>query len=109
MACDELFMDERNHDVCFRKDEEQKYAIVIMYEVTGDMPPKFITSQALSRESVYPKLEKMLNDWEQGRVVCLNSHFINPKKIISIKVDLFKEKYSNFFKKEDNFDGEYYS
>ena len=106
MLYKELTMDERNHDVCFRKNEDQRYAIVIMYSVGAGLQPRYVTSQPLKSDTVYPKLQKILNDVEQERMVCLNSHFLNPKNIISVKVDLFKDKFGN---KNNEFDGEYYS
>lgn len=106
MTYDELTIDERNHDLCFRHDnDEQRYAIVIMYSI-GTGNSKYVTSQPLKEDSVYPKLENILNDIEQERMVCLNSHFINPKNVISVKVALYRD-YKK--KDDDNFDGEYYS
>ena len=95
---DEVWMpiEERHHDIWFRNDESQKYVIVIMYR-TNDTEPRFVTSSAMSSDKVLPKVEAMLNDFDNKRMVCLNAHFINPANIISIKVDLYKERKGSDF------------
>ena len=98
----ELKLEERNHDL-WRPISGQYYAIIMMYSVNDTSEPRFITSNQLKYDTALDKLEKMLNDWEQERVVCLNSHFVNPDRIICIKVDKWKDKGSRV-----NFDGEFY-
>lgn len=88
---DELTLDERNNDVWFKDNNvDEKYVIVIMYSTTGESAPRFITSTPMFKDTTKAKLERMINDWEQGRAVCLNAHFVNPNNIITIKMDVFK-------------------
>lgn len=89
------------NDLWFKDDENQKYAIIIMYSV-GNGTPRFVSSSAMYRETVERRIAEMHTAFRNGDLVCLNSHFINPRYIISIKVDLWKERSGN------RFDGEYY-
>lgn len=102
MIYKELTLDERNHDI-WKPIEGQYYAIILMYSVNNTSEPRFIASNQLKYDTAMKRLETMLNDWEQERVVCLNSHFINPKNIICIKLDKWKDKSNRV-----NFDGEFY-
>ena len=88
----ELTLEERGTGLWF-KDEtkfpDTKYAIVLMYSA-GRNDPRFVREGPLNPETVMEKVEKMLNDAEQGRYVNLNSQFINPDSIIGFKVDVWK-------------------
>lgn len=102
MIYKELTLDERHHDI-WKGEEGQYYALIVMYSPYGSSEVRFITSQQLKYNTALKKLEDMLNDWEQERVVCLNSHFVNPKNIVCIKMDRWKDKGSRI-----NYDGEFY-
>lgn len=97
----ELTLDERNNDL-WDKGEGSKYAIIIMYSVSTSSEARFITSMPLNYDKALVRMEAMLNDWEQGRAVCLNSHFVNPNNIVLIKMDVWKDK------TKSRFDGEFY-
>ena len=93
----ELTMDERQNDIWADADDGKMYVIVMMYSAKDNAPPRFITSQKMKYETTVKKLEDMLNAQEQGRMVCLNSHFVNPENIICIKMDTWKDKNVNRF------------
>ena len=102
MIYKELTLDERNHDI-WKPIDGQYYAIILMYSVNNTSEPRFVASDKLRYNTAMDKLEGLLNDWEQERAVCLNSHFINPKNIICIKLDKWKDKNGRI-----NYDGEFY-
>ena len=91
----ELTMEERQNDVWADKDN-QMFVVILMYSV-GSSQPRFITSSKMKYETAIKKMEDMLNAKEQGRMVCLNSHFVNPDYVICIKLDVWKEKNANRF------------
>lgn len=97
----ELTMEERNSKIWFK--EDTKYAIVLMYSV-GRSEPRFVRAGPMYPDTVLEKLEKMLNDVEQGRFVCINSQFVNPRNVIGIKVDAWKD----MGDRRDAKDGEFY-
>ena len=85
----EVTLSERDAGLWFR--EDSKYAIVLMYSVGENMGPKFIRAGPMLPETVTQKVEKMLNDIEQGRFVCINSQFVKADRVIGIKVDVWKD------------------
>lgn len=101
MLYSKITMDERNHDLWMK--EDQQYAIILMYSVNESSEPRFISGGPFKPSTVLKRLEDMLNDAEQERFVCINSHFINSKNIICVKVDRWKDKNARV-----NFDGEFY-
>ena len=105
MIYNELTMEERQNDLWKRNDDEQLYVVIMMYSVNDTSEPRFIASQSMKWETAVKKLEAMLNAWEQERAVCLNSHFVNPKNIIMIRLDLWKERTKG---RQTVFDGEFY-
>ena len=103
---EELKMIDRKHDVWFKSGDADRYIIGIMYSPGDGLQPRFVTSNPMMKDSVLTKLEPILNDCEQGRMVCLNAHFINPKNIITVKVALYNESKVNG--RREDYDGEYY-
>lgn len=97
----ELTIDDRPNDLWMQ--EGDKYAIIMMYSVNETSEPRFIRGGPYKPETANEKLDGMLNDAEQGRYVCLNSQFVNPNNIISIKVDRWKGKTDR-----NNSDGNFY-
>lgn len=86
----ELPIDDRANDLWMK--EGDKYAIILMYSVNQTSEPRFIRGGPYKSDVVEEKLENMLNDVEQGRFVCLNSQFVNPKNVVIIKKDKWKAK-----------------
>lgn len=102
MSKEELMIKDRKHDLWLKDDIQ--YAIILMYSVNdSETKPRFITGGPYKPETVEKKLNDMLNSAEQGRYVCHNSQFINPDKIINIKVCKWKDRDNRL-----NFDGEFY-
>lgn len=87
----ETTLNDRYNDL-WLDDEGQKYAIILMYSVNQTSEPRFVRGGPYKSSVCEKKIEAMLNEWENGRAVCLNSHFINPKNIICIKADVWKSK-----------------
>ncbi len=87
----ELTMDERQNDIWLRKDKNVKYAVILMYRST-DSEVKWITKGPLEGETAVKMIEDMLNMLEDDRYVCLNSQFVNPHDVITVKLDLWKDK-----------------
>ena len=85
----EIQIEDRNNDLWCR-DEDLKFAVILMYASTNET--KFITAGPFTDEKSKDILEDLLNDVEQGRFVCLNSQFINPKYVLGIKRDVWKDK-----------------
>ena len=100
---EEITMAERQNDLWKRDNKDEKYAIILMYSVNDTSEPRFITAGPYKFDTANEKLEKLLNGVEQGRFVCISSHFVNPKNVICIKKDIWKGKNSRIM-----YDGEFY-
>lgn len=88
-----LRIDDRNNDLWVSEDDDNRlYALQIMYSTGGYDKPRIITAGPYKSETVRGKLEYLLNDFEQGRYACLNSHFVNPKYVILVRVNRWKDK-----------------
>ena len=85
----EITLSERDAGLLFK--EDSKYTIILMYSVGENMGPSFIRAGPMLPEIVTQKVEKMLNDIEQGRFVCINSQFVKADRVIGIKVDVWKD------------------
>ena len=93
----ELTMEERQNDLWDDNRTDTMYVVIMMYSISDSAQPRFITSQKMKYETAVKKMEDMLNAQEQGRMVCLKSHFVNPNNIICIKLDVWKEKSTSKF------------
>ena len=100
---DEITMDDRQNDLWFKEDDDTQYALIVMFSVNQTSEPRFVTAGPMKAPTVVARAEAMLNAVEQGRYVCISSHFINPKNVICIKVDKWKSKSDRFCQ-----DGEFY-
>lgn len=88
---EELMIEERNNDLWCR-DDSKKFAVILMYSPPNSTEMKFITSGPYTDNKSKEIMENLLNDVEQCRFACLNSQFVNPKYVVCIKRDIWKEK-----------------
>lgn len=88
----ELDLIDRPNDLWLKDD--MQYAITMMFTTNSpsETKPRFITGGPYKMDTVVKRLKELLNSAEQERFVCLNSQFINPKNVISIKVQKWKDK-----------------
>ncbi len=105
MIYKEITMEERNSDVWFDKNKDGNFAITIMYSVSENSSPRFLSGGPFKPDTLWRRLEVILNSIEQERMVCLSAHFINPKNVICVKVSPYKP--SNERARTE--DGEFYN
>ena len=71
--------------------DNERYAIIMMYSVNDGSEPRFVRAGPMYADTVKSKINKMIDDAENGKFVSLNSQFIRAENVISIKVDKWKD------------------
>ena len=68
----------------------KEYAILVMYNAVTDV--KCIAKGPLSSNEVLDEVEDIMDTIEAGKFVCVSSHYLNPKDIVMVTIDLWKGK-----------------
>lgn len=77
----EIDIDERPPEIELRDDVE--YAIMITYSLTAKQNFT-IASKPMYKEDILDKLDEIINDIEQNRMIRFNQSYIHPCRIVSV-------------------------